>query len=230
MIYILMGKSSTGKDTIYNKLFDIPNCVFKKIILYTTRPKRNNEINGKEYYFVTEEEYNKLNKSGKIIEKRSYNTVNGIWRYFTVNININPKDIYITIGTLESFKSLKEYYKNTDIDIIPIYIYIDDFTRINRAIYREFKMQNPNYKEICRRYIADEDDFSEEKLREIFNNDKLIINYKNNVELNERNIKSIYNKLNYLSKKINLMSNYKQCFFDMNTGKYYITPLMEELL
>ena len=52
-IYYVMGKSSSGKDTIYKKLLEI-HPEFHTIVPYTTRPIREGEHNGVEYHFVNE--------------------------------------------------------------------------------------------------------------------------------------------------------------------------------
>ena len=74
-IFCLMGKSATGKDSIYNQLFARKNLPVKKIIPYTTRPIREGEENGKEYFFCTEKDVQEFEEQGKIIELRAYNTM-----------------------------------------------------------------------------------------------------------------------------------------------------------
>ena len=69
---VLMGKSASGKDTIYRKVKEKLNPSPKEIILYTTRPIRDHEENGREYFFVTDSEIAKMENEGKIIEKRVY--------------------------------------------------------------------------------------------------------------------------------------------------------------
>lgn len=56
MIYTLTGASGSGKTTIAKALFDKDHT----IVSYTTRPKRPNEIDGYDYYFVSEETFNQL--------------------------------------------------------------------------------------------------------------------------------------------------------------------------
>lgn len=160
-IFCLMGKSSTGKDTIGKEL--INSLDLKNIVLYTTRPIREGEINGREYYFISENELHELENSGKVIEKRVYNTIHGDWTYATIDSNIDlGHNNYITLNTLIGYEKLINYYdKDT---VIPIYIWVDLNTRINRAFSREEKEPNPKYREICRRFIADEEDFSEYNL------------------------------------------------------------------
>ena len=123
------------------------------------------EIEGHEYHFVDEERMGELEAAGLIVEHRQYDTVHGIWHYFTVDDNelVRQTDVrYAMIGTLEAYVSLKEYYG--DGLVVPIYIKVDDFERLRRAVNREKRQANPNCEEVCRRYLADERDFSEDKL------------------------------------------------------------------
>ena len=162
-IYYIMGKSASGKDTIYRKLLGLyPE--LKEIILYTTRPIRDGEKDGREYFFTDEKSLDEYEKNGRLIEKRTYQTMYGPWSYATVDdgqVDIK-KHSYIGIGTLESYLKIRDYYGRDHVQ--PIYITIDDRTRLLRAIEREAKEEKPKYIELCRRYIADEDDFSADKL------------------------------------------------------------------
>lgn len=163
-IFYILGKSSTGKDTIYKNILADEEFDLKDIILYTTRPIRDGEINGKSYNFVNEEEYQRIKESGTIIEERSYNTMHGIWRYFTVKdeqINLDKHD-YIIIGVLNSFTATRDYFGKDK--VIPIYIEVEDGLRLQRALNREKKPENRRFKEMCRRYLADSEDFSDEKI------------------------------------------------------------------
>jgi guanylate kinase len=177
-IVYIMGKSSTGKDTIYKRLLNNEKLNFKAIVPYTTRPIRVKETQGVEYHFVDEKEYERLKNLGKIIEERSYNTCLGIWRYFTVydgNIDLEA-DNYIMIGTLEAYAAMRDYFgENT---VLPVLIESDDGTRLERALRRERKQPQPKYEEMCRRYLADSEDFAEEKIKAAgiekrFNNEDL---------------------------------------------------------
>ena len=109
-IFCVMGKSSSGKDTLYQMLKK--ELEFDSIVPYTTRPIREGETNGVEYHFVTEEEVAELEEAGKIIELRAYNTVHGIWKYFTADdaqIDLEHRN-YLMIGTVEAYQKLKAYY------------------------------------------------------------------------------------------------------------------------
>lgn len=163
-IFYILGKSSTGKDTIYRRILEDSELNLNDIILYTTRPIRDGEINGKSYHFVNEEEYSNIKASGRIIEERSYDTIHGLWRYFTVsdeNIDLDNND-YVIIGVLNSYVSTRDYFGEDK--VIPVYIEVEDGVRLQRALDREKKPENRKFKEMCRRYLADSDDFSEEKI------------------------------------------------------------------
>lgn len=163
-IFYIMGKSSSGKDTIYKKLKEkLPQ--FKSITPYTTRPIREGETDGVEYFFVDEETLHQMQENEQVIEVRSYHTKCGIWTYFTADdgqIDLKNQD-YLVIGTLESYYGMKEYF-GEDV-IIPIYIEVEDGLRLERALDRERRQKEPKYAEMCRRFLADADDFSEENLK-----------------------------------------------------------------
>ena len=182
-IFYLMGKSSSGKDTIYKELLQgFPK--MKRIVLYTTRPRREGECDGVEYFFTDEEKLQQFRKQGQLIEERSYHTQYGVWSYFTADdgqIDLKNGN-YLGIVTLESFQKMKNYYGKDS--VIPIYIEVENGERLIRAIRREQEQETPKYKELCRRFLADEEDFSEEKIKEAeiqkrFVNDDLDLCVKN---------------------------------------------------
>lgn len=162
-IYCVMGKSSSGKDTVYKKLKEQYK-EFRLIVPYTTRPIREGEKDGVEYYFVDPEQFRAMKEDGKVIESRSYNTKCGIWTYFTADdgqIDLSAAD-YLLIGTLVSYQALREYFGEEA--IVPVYLEVEDGLRFARALERERRQEKPKYAEMCRRFLADEEDFSEENL------------------------------------------------------------------
>ena len=177
-IYYMMGKSSSGKDTLYKEVLKaLPK--LKTLVLYTTRPIRDGEQEGIEYHFVTDEELERFEKAGKIIEERTYDTVYGAWKYATIEdgqINLAAYD-YLVIGTLESYAGMKKCYGAEN--LVPIYIEVEDGERLSRALSRERQQEQPKYEEMCRRFLADQKDFSEENLEEAgivrryYNDDKV---------------------------------------------------------
>lgn len=156
-----MGKSASGKDSLYKKLID-SDLDLKRYAIYTTRPKRDGELEGVEYYFVNEK-YLKDNKD-KILEKRVYHTVEGDWYYATLDDGkIKNDKNYIIIGTLESYNILKKHYGEKN--IYPIFLEVKNELRKQRAIYRETMQKIPKLQELERRFKADEIDFSEENIK-----------------------------------------------------------------
>ena len=105
-----------------------------------------------------------LKAENKIIECRCYNTVYGKWYYFTAKDSQIALDKYnyLVIGTLESYIKTRDYFGADK--VVPIYIDLDDGERLSRALKRERKQRQPKYEEMCRRFIADEKDFSKENL------------------------------------------------------------------
>ena len=163
-IFYIMGKSSSGKDTIYRKLQESENLKLGRLVLYTTRPIRDGEKEGQEYHFVDEAKYFEFDKAEKVIEARTYQTVYGPWTYFTADdgqIELWQYD-YLVIGTIESYYALKEYFG--DDVMVPLYIEVEDGLRLSRALERERAQTKPQYAELCRRFLADAEDFSEEYL------------------------------------------------------------------
>lgn len=166
-IYYIMGKSATGKDTVYKEL--LKRCPsLKTIVPYTTRPIREGETNGVEYFFTSAGELKRLKEAGKVIESRTYQTIMGPWSYFTVDdaqFDLHGRNSYLMIGTLESYEKMCLYFGRDA--LVPIYIEVPDGLRLLRAVEREEVQKSPNYREVCRRYLADEEDFSEENLKRL---------------------------------------------------------------
>jgi guanylate kinase len=162
-IYTLMGKSATGKDSIYEQLLQRGELSLQRIVPYTTRPIRPGEADGREYHFCDEAAVQELQREGRIVELRAYDTVYGVWKYFTVDdgaIDLRRQD-YLYIVTLEGYIRMQNYFGKDR--VVPLYIEVEDGERLLRAIARE-RQGEPKYEEMCRRFLADAADFSEEKL------------------------------------------------------------------
>lgn len=163
-IFYIMGKSASGKDHVYEALLGDETLKLSPLILYTTRPIRSGETHGKEYFFVNEAKLDEMREAGKIIEERAYNTVHGIWHYFTADdgqLKLDSQD-YLGIGTLESYRKLREHFGKAC--LVPVYVEVEDGIRLFRALTRERKQETPKYAEMCRRFLADAEDFSEDEI------------------------------------------------------------------
>ncbi|MEE8886944.1 MAG: guanylate kinase [Eubacteriales bacterium] len=167
MIFYLMGKSASGKDHIFKEIMKDPSLSgrLEPMVIYTTRPMRKGEKDGREYYFTDARALQQFRDQGKVIEERCYDTVEGPWYYFTADDGRLDPDghNYLGIGTLESYEKLLGYFGQKR--MVPILIETDDGIRLERALRREKKQEKPQYKEMCRRFLADSEDFSEEKIR-----------------------------------------------------------------
>ena len=104
---------------IYQKLLHENELNLQRIIPYTTRPIREGEIEGREYHFCKEDDVQRMEEEGRIVELRAYNTVYGIWKYFTVNDgNIQlDKENYIIIGTLEAYIKIRDYFGKENVRV-----------------------------------------------------------------------------------------------------------------
>ena len=167
MLYYLMGKSASGKDSIFHKILE--KTKWKSLIPYTTRPMRDGEVEGQEYHFISTDQFKSDIDRGIMAEFREYDTVFGKWYYGTIlpaDITATGKDTgvgYLAIGTLESYMQLKR--KLGEENIFPIYIEVPNELRLERAFHREEGRGNMTREEILRRFKADDEDFSEEKLK-----------------------------------------------------------------
>ena len=166
-IYYLLGKSATGKDTLYKEILK-RRPKLRTVTMYTTRPIREGETDGVEYFFTDREELEQQLASGKVIESRTYQTIAGPWTYYTVDdgqFDVADDESCLMIGTLESYEKMCAYFEAGK--MVPVYIEVPDGIRLLRAVKREENQKKPNYREVCRRYLADEKDFSEENLERL---------------------------------------------------------------
>ena len=166
-IYYLLGKSATGKDTLYKEILK-RRPKLRTVTMYTTRPIREGETDGVEYFFTGREELERQLASGKVIESRTYQTIAGPWTYYTVDdgqFDVADDESCLMIGTLESYDKMCAYFEAGK--MVPVYIEVPDGIRLLRAVKREENQKKPNYREVCRRYLADEKDFSEENLERL---------------------------------------------------------------
>lgn len=72
LLVVISGPSGVGKGTVRKALFDMPNNNLVYSVSMTTRPKRPGEIDGVDYYFVSEAEFLKRKKSGKFLETAEF--------------------------------------------------------------------------------------------------------------------------------------------------------------
>lgn len=137
---------------IFNSLLK-SNSSLVPIISYTTRPKRKNEIDGLDYYFVSKKEKKKLLKKYKPIAVKSYKTAGGSYSYFFLDdghINLDSAQDYLVILGLNEYKIFCGHFGINN--VIPIYLYTNFFTRTVRIFKRGSLV---NFFEVLRRLIYD---------------------------------------------------------------------------
>lgn len=154
-IIAIMGKSASGKDSLLKALLQEPQFKeAKPIISCTTRPIRENEINGTDYHFLTNEQFTNLVLSNRMLEATVFND----WCYGTSIDSLSASGINIGVFNPEGCEALRQ---NENITLCLIYIEATDKTRLLRSLNRE---KNPDCHEIVRRFNADEMDFCEEEI------------------------------------------------------------------
>ena len=146
----IMGKSASGKDTIVNKFCEKHKQVHKTIST-TTRPPRDYEKDGVDYYFISGEEFAEKVLNFEMIEACDFRD----WFYGTELKALDENKINVGIFTPDGVRALRE---DNRIELLVIYVVSPRKTRLIRSLQRE---ESPDIDEIFRRYKADEEDFSE---------------------------------------------------------------------
>ena len=160
-ITVILGKSASGKDFIMNKL--VKEYGFKRVISHTTRPIRNGETNGKEYYFISLDKFLNMSLKDNFIECREYNTQQGLWYYGLSKheIDLTDDNKYVVILDFNGLKALEGYLKSVGMEdkLTSVYIDAKAQVRLQRSLNREGEMTDEQVMEVIRRLEADERDF-----------------------------------------------------------------------
>lgn len=145
-----MGKSGSGKDTLAHKLAE--QVGWNNVISCTTRPRREYEVDGKDYFFISNEEFAKKVLDGDLLEATYFNT----WHYGTMKSTLRD-GINVGVWNPEGYDCLRETVKfDPEIKLFAYYLQCDDKTRLLRQLNRE---EHPDVHEIVRRFGTDEEDF-----------------------------------------------------------------------
>lgn len=144
-LIVLFGKAGAGKDYLLQRVCYLNPEKVNPVVSDTTRPARYGEVDGKDYNFLTEAEFLKKDH----IETSFFNS----WYYGTPVSSLDKNKVNICVLNPDG---IRQIYNREDLDIKLFYISAPDKTRILRQINRE---KYPNISEICRRFLADEEDF-----------------------------------------------------------------------
>ena len=161
-VIVLTGKSCVGKDSVRREL---EKCGYNNIVSYTSRPIRENEIDGIDYNFVNRSQFEKMITTEQMIEYRTYNTlVNNIpdkWYYGLKKEKLDPKGCYVVVLDLDGTENFIKYYGKKNCYVV--YMCCPKSERERRAIERgSFDKTEWN-----RRVSADEKDFKVKKLNKL---------------------------------------------------------------
>lgn len=179
-ILAIYGMSAAGKDTLMSSLLEKDG--LNKIVLTTSRPKRDNEIDGRDYFFKKKKEI--LRDRDNYLWPIEYND----WIY-AINKNAIKED-EINVGVFNPYWMTKLFEdKNEHIDLMAIEVLTSDKTRLMRSLTRE---ERPDCDEICRRFIADKADFSNLDFACAKNHFQNLFPHKSITYLSELNYMSIY--------------------------------------
>ena len=148
-LFCILGKSGAGKTTVADSVSRYTNTPL--VVTSTSRPIREGEINGVDYFFRSRKELVDLHKQGLLAEYNIYNN----WLYATevsqVDLSNSSKIIVVDINGYEQLKNVVG-----EENVVGIYLSVSDKERLLRALNREDK---PNCGEICRRFMSDKDLF-----------------------------------------------------------------------
>ncbi len=163
MITILCGKSASGKDTLLREL--VKRGDFVPLVSTTTRPPREGEVEGKDYFFVSREEFEKRKAEGKFVEMRSYNTLVGgkkdVWFYGLEKQELEGCKDYVVILDLGGAEECRRHYGKANTLIF--YVDAPDALRRTRAESRgSFDDTEWN-----RRLLDDDVVFSDDRVMEV---------------------------------------------------------------
>lgn len=161
-IVTLSGKAGAGKDRLMQEVLQVlrnesPDFTINEIVSCTTRPMREGEVEGKNYYFLTHEEFAERLADGTMVEATIFND----WCYGSCLEHMNEDGINIGVYNPEGVAILQSI---PDIMVYSIFVDAPDKVRLLRQLNRE---ENPDVKEIIRRFSADEADFSPDNLIDI---------------------------------------------------------------
>lgn len=153
-LFMICGEAGTGKDTILRKVVSSAPERFNEIVSYTTRPPREGEVNGINYYFVTGEKFAEMVLNGDMLEAAVFND----WCYGTAKSSMDDNKINIGVFNPEGVNSIFESGFAEDNEVVVFKVLTSDKQRLIRQLNRE---SDPDIKEIFRRYITDKEDFSD---------------------------------------------------------------------
>ena len=155
-IFAILGKASVGKDSLVSYLSEETG--YPIALSFTTRPMRKNEVQGREYDFISKEKFDWLSENNHLVEYTEYTVANGeTWYYGLTREQLEQSEYVLAIVNPHGFRQLKEVYGDK---VCSIQIDADAKTRIMRYLDRDETYES-KAEECCRRFLADQRDFKD---------------------------------------------------------------------
>ena len=146
-IIAICGKSASGKDTLLHMIMN--NAALHEIVSCTTRPPREGEVDGVNYFFMTLEDFAHKDCMGEMLEVSHFRD----WYYGTA---INGLDVdKINVGVFNP-EGIVRLMRDDRVELYVVLVQASDKCRLIRSLKREV---NPDVDEIVRRYLTDKEDF-----------------------------------------------------------------------
>ena len=159
-IIVLCGGAASGKDSIMRML--IRDDGYQPCISHTTRPMREGEVEGREYYFVPMSNFLEELYAKKFVEVREYNTVDGLWlygmSYKELDTRLAKGDVVMILDIKGMLELKQSKYRDM---IVSFYINVDENTRLERYLNRDGGLTLNKVQECARRFEADREDFKD---------------------------------------------------------------------
>ena len=153
-IFAVMGKASTGKDTLTKMLSETLELPIA--LSFTTRPMRVGEKQGVEYNFISDDDFWDLHGCDLLAEFTSYEVASGeTWHYGLTKEELEKAEYVLVIVNPDGFKQLTEIYGDK---VCSILIDAPADVRIKRYLDRDIVTEE-KAEECCRRFLADNKDF-----------------------------------------------------------------------
>ena len=150
-VIALFGKAGSGKDTILRALVNKFPDRYNEIVSCTTRPPREGEQEGINYYFLTVDQFTEKVLNGDMLEATEFNN----WHYGTALSSLSTDKINVGVFNPEGIRCLME---DNFVDLTIYYVQTSNKERLIRQLNRE---ENPDIQEIIRRFSTDEQDFKD---------------------------------------------------------------------
>ena len=155
-IFAVMGKASTGKDTLTKMLSETLELPIA--LSFTTRPMRVGEKQGVEYNFISDDDFWDLHGCDLLAEYTSYEVASGeTWHYGLTKEELETAEYVLVIVNPDGFKQLTEIYGDK---VCSILIDAPADVRIKRYLDRDIVTEE-KAEECCRRFLADNKDFKD---------------------------------------------------------------------